>query len=463
MSKQLRVVGIGHLIPTIFILSLSAAVALAQTPTADDASITSAPVTGVAGDATAAASPDPTAQDAQAQVEELRSRLDILAAEVEKLRSGEPEPVELSDERRRALGLAPSAAATYRRGAQGVSLAGYGELLLENFASENESGAGNAPTTRLDVLRAILYAGYRFNDRFLFNSEIEVEHGNQIFVEFAYVDYLVNDNLSVRGGLLLVPLGLVNEFHEPNVFLGARRPETEQRIVPSTWRENGAGVLATFGAVSVRATLVNGLNASGFSSSGLRGGRQNGIQARAANLGAAGRVDVTPLPGIFAGLGFYTGGSGQNAIVVDGRALHVNNRIVEFHAQGQLRGLDLRALYARAAVDDAGALSAALGLPVSAPVAEQMDGGYLQAGYNLLSQRATVVAVTPFVRYEHVDTQKRVPAGYMRDLSKDGNFATLGLEIKPIPNVVVKTDYQWITNAAGTGRNQFNINLGYAF
>ena len=399
----------------------------------------------------------------QAQVDELQRRVEILAAEVERLRSGEPETIELSDERRRALGLAPSAAATYRRSSSGVSFAGYGEMLLENFKSDNEAGAGGAPTTRLDFLRAILYAGYRFNDKFLFNSEIEVEHGNEIFVEFAYIDYLVNDHLSLRGGLLLVPLGLINEFHEPNVFIGAKRTETEQRILPTTWRENGAGVLGTFGRVNFRAYVVNGLNASGFTSAGLRGGRQRGIQARAANLGFAGRFDVTPLPGIFAGVGVYNGGSGQEAIVVNNERLDVNNLITEVHGQAQLRGFDVRGLWARASVGDAGLLSTALKLPTTAPVAERMQGGYFQAGYNVLSQLTTTVSLMPYARFEHVDTQDRVPSGFTRDLSRDGDFKTLGVELKPIPNVVVKTDYQWVTNAAGTGRNQFNVNLGYAF
>jgi len=398
-----------------------------------------------------------------AQVEELGRRVDVLAAEVEKLRSGEPETIELSDERRRALGLAPSAAATYRRSSSGVSFAGYGEMLLENFRSENQSGAGGAPTTRLDFLRAILYAGYRFSDRFLFNSEFEVEHGNEIFVEFAYVDYLVNDNLSLRGGLLLLPLGLINEFHEPNVFIGARRTETEQRILPSTWRENGAGVLGTFGRVNFRAYVVNGLNASGFTAAGLRGGRQRGVQARAANLGVAGRVDVTPLPGIFAGVGLYNGGSGQEAVVVDGERLDVDNLITEVHGQAQVRGFDVRGLWARASIEDAGLLSTALKLATTAPVAERMQGGYLQAGYNVLSQVSTTISVMPYVRFEQVDTQHRVPAGFTRDLSRDGEFKTLGVEVKPISNVVLKADYQWVRNAAGTGRNQFNLNLGYAF
>jgi hypothetical protein len=411
----------------------------------------------------AAAADSETQNAAEQSQDELRRRVEILAAEIEKLRSGEADTAELSDERRRALGLAPSAAATYRRRTEGVAFAGYGEMLLENFAAENESGAGSAPTTRLDFLRAILYAGYRFNDKFLFNSEIEVEHGNEIFVEFAYLDYLVNENLSLRGGMLLLPLGLVNEFHEPTVFIGSKRPETEQRILPTTWRENGAGLLASYGPVNVRAYFVNGLNASGFTSAGLRGGRQRGIQARAANMAFAGRLDLTPTPGVFAGIGFYNGGSGQEAVVVDGERLDVGNTVVEVHGQAQIRGFDVRALFANAQVDEAGALSTALRLPSNAPVAERMRGAYVQAGYNVLSQRAATVSLMPYLRYENIDTQARVPAGFTRDLSRDGEFRTLGIELKPIANIVVKTEYQWIANEAGTGRNQFNINLGYAF
>lgn len=405
----------------------------------------------------------PDSQTRQEEIEELRRQLAIVAEEVEKLRAGEPQEQELSEERRRALGLAPSAAATYRRTTQGVSLAGYGEMLFENYAGESESGAGGAPVTRLDFLRAIVYTGYRFNDRFLFNSEIEVEHAGEISVEFAYLDYLVNDHLSVRGGMLLLPLGLVNEYHEPTVFIGARRPETEQRILPSTWRENGAGVLGSIGRITYRAYVVNGLDASGFTSAGLRGGRQKGMEARAANLAFAGRVDVTPMPGIFAGVSFYTGGSGQDSIVVNGERLDIGNTIGEVHGQAQLRGFDVRALYARAGVDDAGPLSRALGLAASAPVAERMEGGYIQAGYNVLSQTTASVSVMPYVRLEQVDTQDRVPAGFTRDLSQDGTFTTVGLEVKPIPNIALKTEYQWIQNEADTGRNQFNVNLGYAF
>lgn len=397
------------------------------------------------------------------QIDELKRRVDVLAAEVEQLRSGEPETIELSEERRRALGLAPSAAATYRRKDRGVSFAGYGEMLLENFASENQRGAANAPTTRLDFLRAVLYAGYRFSDRFLFNSELEVEHGNEMFIEFAYVDYLMTDHLTLRGGLLLLPLGLVNEFHEPNVFFGAKRPETEQRIIPSTFRENGGGILGSVGRVNFRAYVTNGLNGGGFTSAGVRGGRQRGIQARAAQPALSGRLDVTPVPGVFAGASVYHGGSGQEQVILNGEALALGTTIAEVHAQAQLRGFDLRGLFARATIDDAGPASVVLRLPATAPIAGRMQGAYLQAGYNLLSRRTTTVALTPYARYESVDTQNVIPTGFTRDLARDGQFRTLGVDLKPIPNVVLKAEYQWIRNAGNTGRNQFNVNLGYAF
>lgn len=410
-----------------------------------------------------AQSTQPTAGQDAAQLEELRRRIDVLAAEVEQLRSGEPEERELTDAQRRALGLAPSAAATYRRRNAGLSFAGYGEMLLENFSSRNESGSGGAPTTRLDFLRAILYAGYRFNDRFLFNSEIEVEHGNEIYVEFAYLDFQATEHLSLRGGMLLIPLGLVNELHEPTVYLGARRPETESRIIPTTFRENGAGVVASFGMINVRAYVTNGLNGAGFTSAGLRGGRQRGIQARAANLAFSGRLDLSPTPGIVAGVGVYTGGSGQEQVVLGTERLDLGTTITEVHGQAQVRGIDARALFAHATVDDAGDASRALRLATTAPIAEAMQGGYVQLGYNVLNQWSTQVALTPYVRYEMVDTQHRVPDGFTRDLARDGTFSTLGIELKPIPNIVLKTEYQWLANEAGTGRNQFNINLGYAF
>jgi len=398
-------------------------------------------------------------EDDEVDIEELERQLDILAEEVERLRSGEPE-VEVTDDRARQLGLAPSAAAVYRQ-QSGLSIAGYGEMLLENYGDTKQNGDPAGQTTKFDMLRHIIYTGYRFNDQFIFNSEIEVEHAKEAYVEFAYVDYLINENFGLRGGLVLVPMGLVNEFHEPTVFMGAERPVTENKIIPSTWRENGGGLFGAFDNVSFRLFFVNGFNGAKFASGGLRGGRQKGGKAKAENFAITGRLDVTPTPGVFFGGSFYTGGSAQGQ--VEDKAVTVT--IFDVHGQAQVRGFDLRALYARANLGDVAELNETLGLTGSSAVGEKMNGGYVQVGYNLLSQASGAggVALTPYVRYEKVDTQAGMQSGFSRSLSTNNTYTTLGIELKPIPNVVLKVDHAWVSNEAETGINQFNVNLGYSF
>ena len=398
----------------------------------------------------------PAIEEQQADIEELERRIEVLAEEIERMRSGEAE-TEVTVEDARARGLAPSAAATYGI-ERGVSIAGYGEMLYENYASDK--------TSQFDYLRAILYAGYRFNDKFIFNSEIEVEHAKEIFVEFAYVDYLATENFGLRAGMLLIPMGLVNEFHEPTVFLGAERPVTERSIIPSTWRENGGGFYGSAaGIVSYRAYVVNGFNGSAFSSSGVRGGRQKGGKAKANDMAFTGRVDITPTPGVFFGGSFYTGGAGQGDIEVDGVNYGVRTSIFDVHGQAQFRGLDIRGLFAQANLDDTSELNLVLGLTGSKGVAEKMQGGYVQIGYDVLSQvpEAGGVGLTPYIRYEKVDTQAALAAGFTRSPSKNNTYTTFGVELKPIPNIVVKFDHMWVNNDDDSGVNQFNVNVGYAF
>ena len=412
-------------------------------------------IEGLRAEKSASARAEAAARQQTTEVGELERRVDLLAEELERLRSGEQART-IPIEEARALGLAPSAAAAYALDS-GVSIAGYGEMLYENYASDK--------TSQFDFLRAILYAGYRFNDRFLFNSEIEVEHANEIFVEFAYVDFQATDNFGLRAGMLLVPMGLVNEFHEPTVFIGAERPVTEQRIIPSTWRENGGGAYYAGDRISARAYVVNGLKGSAFSASGVRGGRQKGAKALADDMAFTGRLDFFPTPGVFAGVSFYTGGSGQGAVEVDGTEYGVQTTIFDAHFQAQLRGFDFRALYARATLDDVAALNRSLGLSDSDSVGEQLAGGYVQAGYDVLSQVAGAggVGLTPYVRYEMVDTQAAVPAGFTRSASKNNTFTTVGLELRPIPGIVLKVDHLWVDNDADSGVNQWNVSVGYAF
>ena len=412
--------------------------------------------------ASAFAQGQPQGQQTQTtSIEELQRQVDVLAQEVERMRSGEPE-VEVTVDRARSLGLGSSASSVYRK-AQGVSISGYGEMLYENFASRDEADVARKQGTQLDFLRAVLYFGYRFNEKFLFNSEIELEHANEVSVEFAYVDYMAHQALTLRGGMLLIPMGLTNEFHEPNAFIGAKRTETESRIIPSTWRENGFGIVGSAGKLSYRAYVVNGLNAAGFTSDGLRGGRQKGARARASDPGFVGRIDATPIPGALLGGSVYVGNSAQDQYTVAGEDLDVKTTIGEVHGQVQIRGFDLRGLYARATLNDVAALNTARGLTGANGIAEMMDGGYAQLGYNVLSQVSEQSSLIPFYRFERFNTQARTAPGFTASPATDRKYHSFGVQFHPISNVSVKSDYQWIRNEASTGLSQFNISLGYNF
>lgn len=372
-------------------------------------------------------------------------------------------------------GFGPAASKVYRV-SQGVSVGGYGELLYENFDATREDGAPSGETDQLDALRAIVYVGYKFDDRLLFNSELEFEHGStdeggSVSVEFAYIDYRFSDAFGARAGLLLVPMGFLNELHEPPIFLGTTRPLTEQRIIPSTWRENGIGVFGQRGDVSYRAYLVNGFDgagssASGFSASGLRGGRQKGSRALAEDLAGVVRADYAGVLGLTVGGSVYLGNSGQGARLPPpdtAQTIGARTTIWEGHIEYRARGLDLRALLAVASVDDVAELNAAGSLTGAASIGERLVGWYLQGGYDVLRSVRSQHQLVPYLRYERLNTQDRVPAGFAADPATAREVLSIGAAWKPIVNVVVKADYQLHANDAETGVNQVNLALGYLF
>ena len=172
-----------------------------------------------------------------ARLTALERQLEALTRELERQQLG----AEVVDADTTAIGLGPAASKVYRVG-QGVSVGGYGEVVYHNYAAEREDDAPAGARDVIDALRGILYVGYKFNDKLLLNTEIEIEHVDEVFLEFAYLDYRFSDAIGARAGLLLAPLGLINELHEPPVFLGTSRPLTESVIIPTTWRENGIGL-----------------------------------------------------------------------------------------------------------------------------------------------------------------------------------------------------------------------------
>jgi hypothetical protein len=392
-----------------------------------------------------------------ARLAELERRMEALTRELESLRLGR-DVVEADTS---ILGFGPAASKVYRVN-QGVSLGGYGELLYENYAAEREDGTPATNRDQIDALRAILYVGYKFSDRILFNSEIEIEHADEISLEFAYLDYLLKDGLGIRGGMLLAPMGFLNELHEPPMFLGTERPVTENRIIPSTWRENGVGLFGGNETFVWRAYVLNSFDGAGFSGSGLRGGRQKGGQALAEDVGVVGRVDYVGTLGLTLGASAFHGQTAQNRELA-GEPVDAGLTIWDLHADYKAHGWNLRALVAGANLDDAAALNELNGLTGDAGVGESMLGWYVEAGYDVLRATASTHQLIPYVRYEQVDTQREVAPGFTANPATDLTVLALGAAWKPLPQVAAKLGYQIHSNAAESGVNQLNVQLGWLF
>jgi len=448
------------------------------------AASTAAAAAATSAGASAAPSDVLTAQEDR--IAELERTVAILADELERTRRERavPEEQPLSSQ----YGLAPAASKIYDV-ASGLSVGGYGEGYYRNLVGDKGDSKNHA-----DLLRMVLYTGYKFTDSIVFNSEIEFEHatteatesssGGSVSVEFAYLDFLFREWANLRAGLVLVPMGFINEMHEPVFFFGVNRPEVERQIIPTTWRENGVGILGTlYEQVDYQAFVINGFNAEGFDSSGLRDGRQNGSKALAEHLAFVARLDWTPVQQVLVGGSVYHGNSGQNQDV--GVAAPFGNYSVaipdtpttiwEVHAQYEDHGLHLRSLFTMAHIGDSGDLTAALGpiapgggtgaLSMGEAVAGEMLGVYGEIAYDLMpllfpgSERS----FEPFFRYSYYDTQRDIPSGFSSDESKEIEIYTLGFSFQPIPRVVIKADYRNRSAKSGQLPDEFNLGVGFVF
>ena len=407
---------------------------------------------------------EPEATPEEDRLAEIERRIGILAEEVERKKIGS-NLFPKAEKSEHGLGIAASKIYQVE---QGLSIGGYGEMLFEAFDSSRDDGAPSGATDQFDFLRGVLYFGYKFNDKWLFNSEIEFEHAatdreGSASVEFAYIDYLWREEINLRAGLVLVPMGFINELHEPPLFLGAKRPGVEQRIIPTTWRENGFGIFGDVGPFTYRTYIVNGLAGERFSSNGIRGGRQKGSKASAEDLAWTGRLDYTGTPGLLFGVSGYVGGSGQGLTDSRGRAIEARTTLFDAHLEWKYRGLEIRALGAWGEIDDVARLNGALGLTGSSSIGEEFEGHYVQVGYDSLARRQGRQAFIPYVRLESYDTQAAVPTGFARNPVRDIDLFTLGFAYKPIDQLTFKVDYQDFENDADTGVDRFNFALGYLF
>jgi hypothetical protein len=416
------------------------------------------------------------ADDAQkTQLNELERKVDALTQEIENMKLGEaaaPQELKAQD------GLGPAASKIYAAHPDKLSIGGYGEFVYLSPSSRAQNGNPSGLKKTADLQRGVFYFGYKFNDWLLFNSELEFEHASsgtggetrgEVELEQSYVEARPWKAFGGRVGHMIVPLGLVNEVHEPTAFNGVNRPSVETFIIPSTWHENGAGVFGDVGPVSYRSYAMASLSAvasadptvGGFSAaSGIREGSTEGTKSPANDFAWASRVDVTPFEGTTVSAGLYLDradhGSVQSSFPVT---------LWETHAQTQWRGASLKALYTEGRIGNVDRLNAAQGYVGNQSVGSRLFGGYAEASFDVLTllRDSKGQSLSPFFRYERYDTQWKVPAGFFKDPANSRVEYTLGLTYKPISKVVVKLDQQWKLNQAHTGVNQWNLGVGYIF
>ena len=406
--------------------------------------------------------------------EELERRIDALAAEVDDLKLGE-----VAKKLESRYGLGPAASKVYGV-ERGFSFGGYGEAVYANFAAERQNDSPSGEADRVDFLRQILYVGYKYDDHILLNVELEFEHATtdkqgEVSVEFATVDFLLHPAINGRAGLVLIPMGWINEMHEPPVFLGANRPQVESAILPTTWRANGAGVFGQpegrLDGLQYRAYLIESLAAVGetgnFKAAGLRSGRQLGSEALMQDAAGVVRVDYERR-GVTVGGSVFGGNTAQGATIpgpLGPQEFGGFTTVYEGHLQWRHRGIHFRALFAGASVDDAAAINVANDFASTKSVGSRLAGWYIESGWDLLRawRPDSRFALVPYARYEQLDTQAEVPAGYAADPANDQQIFTAGLAFYPHAQVVFKADYELTRNDADTGVDRCNLALGYIF
>jgi hypothetical protein len=348
---------------------------------------------------------------------------------------------------------------------QGTAVGGYGELTL--------NAPSNGPAV-VDLRRLVLYVGHNFNTHFRFYGELEVEHAvtsssdrGEFEVEQAFLDYVQWRGFNLRAGVIIVPVGIINVYHEPPTFHGVDRPLTDQLIIPSTWREPGAGFFGEWRGLRYQAYAVNGFDARGFTASaGLRDGHQEAQLALGRDWGIVARLDYT-LPLLLglgvsadAGVSLYFANADQGQAEFHGsQGDHVPVTLVEADLRAKSRGLELRAEIASVWIGGTHRLNRGLaadalaaGAPVDGPVASQLLGGYVELGYNVLHalHLRSGIQLTPFLRYEHVDTQYDVPADLGRAPGNAKDVLTAGLTFRAVAADAARYD-------------SWNAGLGFMF
>ncbi|MBS0293100.1 MAG: hypothetical protein JSS01_11385 [Proteobacteria bacterium] len=335
----------------------------------------------------------------------------------------------------------------------------------------------NRPTrasdkTQLDLRRFVLGLQHRVSERTKIVGEIEVEHAvtsssdpGEVAIEQAYVEHQLTPLLAARGGLFLMPVGLLNENHEPTAYYGVERNFVETAIIPTTWREAGAQLIANFdngltlqGGVSTSfdltkwdATSVEGVE------SPLGSIHQEGAKAKARSLALFGAANWRGVPGLLVGASLFSGGAthGQQGFA------SARVTLADVHARWTPGRWDLAALYARGSISNTAQLNQQLvGNPTLIP--KSFDGWYVQGAYRLWQQGD--YSLSPFVRLERFNTARGfayLAPGLTPAAGQTEQVATVGANFWVTRSVVLKADYQRFH--VNTLADRVNLGLGWSF
>ena len=326
---------------------------------------------------------------------------------------------------------------------QGSSvIGGYGELHYNHDLTSK--------LKMLDFHRFVLFFYHTFNRHWSFVSEVELEHNfvkdghGELELEQAYIDYHPASWLGFRVGVILPSVGFINEMHEPPTFLSVERPEYAKLIIPTTWFGNGITLYGGVKGFNYKFSIMEGLNADGFSaSSGIRGGRQKGYKADASQLLYCFRLDYSGIACTLFGFSYsYNEAISQTTNIPVG--------IVEFHAKYAAHHLLLTLEYGRIGYGEGDV--------------ESSNGFYLDAGYDIGYLLGTKTQVIPWVRWTDLNTAAGVRNGVINDSVHHFKKWMFGLTIKPLPSVVFKADFG-IKERQSDGRQTklFNLGAGYMF
>lgn len=360
-----------------------------------------------------------------------------------------------------------------------LTIGGYGEVHYHQPLNPD-----NRQNGELDVHRMVMLFGYQFSDRTQFVTELEFEHVSEVYVEQAFLQHKINKSINFRAGLLLIPMGIVNEYHEPTTFNGVERPLPDSKINPTTWREVGFGLSGTIQPASLKyqAYLVNGFNGYDGTArlngkSGLRSGRQKGASSYISSPNFTGKVEFYGIRGLNLGLSGYVGDTQSklyNGIAKDNDAALakadssvVGVSMLGLDARYTRKGLQLRGQIYRVGLSNADAYNKFTGKkggPLN-DLGSSMSGYYAEAGYNIFRHFEKInTELIPFIRFEGFDTHAGVPANITRNKTYKNSAITTGISLKLAQGAVLKTDMQWVKpEGAASYSKVFSAGLGVMF